>query len=348
MTPLEDIIRRLITQHGPISLHEYMALCLSHPEHGYYITRDPIGAEGDFTTAPEISQMFGELLGLALAQTWLDQGIPTPFILAELGPGRGQLMADVLRAAGQVPGFTTAAQIWLVETSPTLRAEQAQRIPNANWVNSVDELPAGPLFLLANEFFDALPVHQYVMANGKWFDRVVGLKDDKLTLGLGKGAPHMGEATEGAVHERCPSAEAITGTIGTQIASSGGAAIFIDYGYDTTPTDGGDTFQAVKDHKYADPLSSPGKVDLTAHVNFAALADNARDVGAAASPIVTQGTLLSLLGIGQRAQALANARPEQAETIANALHRLTDPAQMGNLFKAMAIYPPKATPPPGF
>jgi NADH dehydrogenase [ubiquinone] 1 alpha subcomplex assembly factor 7 len=348
MTPLERIIRNHIDRHGPMALHDYMALCLSHPEHGYYITRDPIGATGDFTTAPEVSQMFGELLGLAIAQAWLDQGAPSPFVFAELGPGRGQLMVDALRAANNAPGFAAAAQVWLVETSPTLRAEQAARVPDTQWADSIDTLPDGPLFLLANEFFDALPVHQSVMANGEWRERVIGVKDDKLVFGLGKIAAHPGKAPDGAVYERTPAGLAIAGALAAQIAVSGGAAIIVDYGYDQTQSDGGDTFQAVRSHEYADPLSAPGEADLTAHVNFNALGIAARDAGAATSATVTQGVLLSQLGIGSRAQALASARPEQAEGIANALHRLTDSSQMGNLFKAMAIYPTKAAPPPGF
>ena len=156
MTPLEAIIRRHIVQAGPMTLHDYMGLCLGHPEHGYYVTRDPIGASGDFTTAPEVSQMFGELLGLSLAQSWLDQGAPERFLLTELGPGRGRLMADILRAAAAVPGFRDAAEVWLVETSPSLRAVQAKIVPGAQWVALVEELPEGPLFIIANEFFDAL------------------------------------------------------------------------------------------------------------------------------------------------------------------------------------------------
>lgn len=348
MTPLEHIIRKLITQHGPLSLQDYMALCLNHPEHGYYTTKDPLGANGDFITAPEISQMFGELIGLAIAQTWLDQGAPTPFTLAELGPGRGVLMADALRAASRAPGFVKAAQVWLVETSPQLRAEQAKRIPQANWADGFDELPELPLFLIANEFFDALPIHQYVRTPENWRERVIGLKDGSLTFGLGEVAPHFADAANGAVFERCPAAVSIAAALGARIASTGGAAIIIDYGYDASPHNDGDTFQAVRDHKFADPLSAPGAADLTAHVNFAALATAASEAGAAASQIKPQGELLTTLGVGARAQTLASAKPDQAGAVADALHRLTDPTQMGNLFKALAIHPPNAAPPPGF
>ena len=184
MTPLGEIIRRQIAQTGPMPLREYMALCLSHPEHGYYITRDPLGAGGDFTTAPEVSQMFGELIGLALAQAWIDQGRPAPFLLVELGPGRGALMADILRAGRAAPGFVEAAEVWLIETSPTLRDEQAKRVPGARWADRLSDAPAGPTFLVANEFFDALPVTQFVRRRGAWFEKVVAVEADRLVWGL--------------------------------------------------------------------------------------------------------------------------------------------------------------------
>lgn len=346
MTPLADIIHRQIAAEGPMSLHDYMALCLGHPQHGYYITRDPLGTDGDFTTAPEISQMFGEMVGLALAQTWLDQGCPAPFRLVELGPGRGTLMADALRATQNVPGFHAAADVWLVETSPALRREQARRMPlTPNWADRLEDVPAGPLFLIANEFFDALPIRQYVMVKGQWRERVVGLKEGTLVLGAGKAAPNWRAAPEGAIHERAPLSAAIATLIGERITRDGGAALIIDYGYDHTPPQGADTFQALQNHAFVDPLATPGEADLTAHVDLPALANAAP---CNATRIVPQGEFLARLGIGARAQNLLQAKPEQAQAIADALHRLTDASQMGTLFKAMALYPTGAPLPPGF
>lgn len=346
MTPLGEIIRRQIAQLGPMPLREYMALCLSHPEHGYYVTRDPLGAAGDFTTAPEISQMFGELLGLSLAQAWLDQGAPDPFLLVELGPGRGTLMADILRAARAAPGFAEAAEVWLVETSRTLRAEQAKRVPGANWVDRLSDIPAKPLLLVANEFFDALPIAQFVMEGGKWRERVVGLDDDRLTFGLRPAQQRLDPAPEGAIREVCPLLANIGTEISARIALRGGAAVIVDYGYAAPTALGADTFQAMKAHAYTDPLAEPGEADLTAHVDFSALSRAARMGGAASTPIVDQGALLARLGIGARAEALA--RNGDAATIADALHRLTDPGEMGTLFKAIAMYPDGSPPPPGF
>lgn len=348
MTPLDQIIRRQIAADGPMSLHDYMALCLGHPEHGYYTTRDPLGAEGDFTTAPEISQMFGEMVGLSLAQAWMDQGRPDKFYLVELGPGRGTLIADALRAAKAAPGFWNAANLWLVETSLPLRDEQKRRAPvAADWAFRFDEVPDdAPLFLIANEFFDALPIHQYVRNRGQWRERVIGLEDDKLVTGLGKVSPQFVAAPEGAVRERCPSGEAIAKQAGERIARQGGAAIIVDYGYDRIAPEGADTFQALENHIFADPLARPGEADLTAHVDFTALARAAAP--ARASRVAAQGEWLARLGIGQRAEALLRAKPDQGQSIADALHRLTDAAEMGTLFKAMALYQRGAPPPPGF
>ncbi len=349
MTPIEALLHRQIEATGPVTLAEYMALCLSHPEYGYYITRDPLGKAGDFTTAPEISQMFGELLGLALVQAWVEQGSPAPFILAELGPGSGQLMSDALRAASRAPGFLDAADLWLVETSPVLRTEQAKRIALVpQWVGSVDDLPDGPLFLLANEFFDALPIRQYRLQQKRWRETVVGLEKGRLTLGLKSLTDALEDAPEGTIRERCPSGAAFAGTIAARIADHGGAAIIVDYGYDRPTDTGGDTFQAVREHVYVDVLSHPGTADLTAHVDFGALGDAAKSMGAATSLLVTQGDLLSRLGIGARAASLVRSAPGQIDTVEAALKRLTHPDEMGSLFKALAIYPVGAPPPPGF
>jgi SAM-dependent MidA family methyltransferase len=327
-----------------------MAECLLHPRHGYYATRDPLGATGDFTTAPEISQMFGECLGLCLAQAWLDQGAPSRFVLAELGPGRGTLMADVLRATRRVPGFHDALSIHLVEASPALRAEQARRVPDATWHDRVERLPEGPLFLLANEFFDALPIRQFVRTGPNWSERVIGAQGDRLAWGLAPPSPQpalaarLADTNDGGMVEVCPALPAIMGEVGRRIAAHGGVAIVVDYG-DWHLS--GDTFQAVRRHAFADPLDAPGEADLTAHVDFEALAQAAAP--ARATAMLTQGELLARLGIGQRAEALA--RGLEAERLAahlSAFRRLTSPEEMGSLFKALAIHPAGSPPPPGF
>jgi SAM-dependent MidA family methyltransferase len=352
VTPLAEILARRIAQSGPMTLAEYMAECLMHPDHGYYSTRDPLGAAGDFTTAPEISQMFGELLGLCLAQCWLDQGAPAPFVLAELGPGRGTLMADLLRATRAVPGFHAALRLCLVETSPTLRAAQSGRLAahNPHWVNRVDDLPEGPLFLIANEFFDALPIRQFTREDAGWAETVIGLSDGHLTLGRTPAAPlaalehRLNDTKNGDVVELSPTAAAIAATIGARIEHTGGAALIVDYGAGPSL---GDTFQAVANHRPTDPLTAPGQADLTAHVDFTALAAAARP--AATSGPVPQGLLLARLGLGPRADRLAQTMtPAQRATHEAATHRLTHSEEMGTLFKALAIHPAQCRPPPGF
>lgn len=350
MTPLADLLAARIAASGPITLADYMADCLLHPQHGYYATRDPFGAAGDFTTAPEISQIFGELLGLSLAQAWLDQGSPA-FTLAELGPGRGTLMADVLRATRGIPGFHAAARVHLVEASATLRAVQRRTLGDhaVTWADSVQDLPDHtPLFLLANEFFDALPIRQFTRVGQGWAETVVGLRDGRLRLGrsapatLATLAHRLADTRDGDVVETCPAAAAIIAAIGTRIAQNGGAAIIVDYG-DWQSL--GDTFQALQDHRFADPLAAPGEADLTAHVDFAALA--AAAAPARVSRMMTQGALLDRLGINARsarlAQSLTGARLAAHQ---QATRRLTDPAEMGSLFKALALY--CDIPPAGF
>jgi len=351
MTALKSLITRQIQRMGPLSLSDYMALCLSHPEHGYYTTQDPLGAVGDFTTAPEISQMFGELVGLCLAQAWLDQGAPAPFVLAEMGPGRGTLMADVLRATAGVPGFLSAARLHLVETSPALRAAQASRL-NAHgptWHDSLAGLPEGPLFLLANEFFDALPIRQFQRVPQGWRERVVGLDGDQLVLGLTAPAPiealdhRLHDTTDGQIVETCAPAQALAQEMGRRIAAFGGLALIVDYG-DWRAN--GDTFQAVSDHAYTDPFAAPGSADLTAHVDFEALAKSAHPANhSLATP---QGVFLERLGITARAQALARTLSGRALDSHVAAHRrLTHPEEMGSLFKTIALFPEGAAPPPG-
>ncbi|SIS67126.1 SAM-dependent methyltransferase, MidA family [Roseivivax lentus] len=348
---LTDLLRMRIAAEGPMSIAEYMTHCLHHPRFGYYATRDPLGAGGDFTTAPEISQMFGELLGLALAQSWQDQGAPAHFVLAELGPGRGTLMADLLRATAAVPGFHDAAHVTLVEASPTLRLRQREtlRAHPADWVNAIGDLPEAPLFFVANEFFDALPVRQFLRNGPGWRERVIGLDGDDLTFGLGERAARpdlahrMDDTEEGDLVEIGHAAQGAMAELGHRIEARGGAGLVVDYG------DGpslGDTFQAVHGHEKVSPLDTPGAADLTAHVDFAALAGAARP--ARASTPVPQGVFLERLGITARAQALARRLSGPAlESHIAAHRRLTHPDEMGSLFKVMGIVHSAAKLPPG-
>ncbi len=352
MTPLTKVLTMRIAATGPITVAEYMAECLLHPQHGYYVTRDPLGASGDFTTAPEISQMFGECLGICLAQTWLDQGAPARIVLAELGPGRGTLMADVLRAMRAVTGLTEAAEVHLVEASPVLRARQAETLAGAGpiWHDRIETLPEAPLFLLANEFFDALPVRQFVRYGGGWRERQVGLKDGALALGLSAPAPlallahRLADTGDGDIVEHCPALPAITGEIGRRVAMHGGAALIVDYGGWRSR---GDTLQAVRAHRYDDVLAHPGEADLTAHVDFEALALAA--MPAVTTALVAQGVLLERLGIGQRAQKLAARLTGLPLTEHLAAHRrLTHPQEMGRVFQSLAIHPGRGPAPPGY
>ena len=347
---LHRLIAGRIAAEGPISLADYMALCLTHPEHGYYATRDPFGAGGDFVTAPEISQMFGELVGLSLAQSWLDQGAPAPFVLAEAGPGRGTLMADILRATRAVAGFHDALRLHLVETSPTLRALQARTLGRDDiaWHDRLEDLPDAPLWLAANEFFDALPIRQFERTGRGWRERLVGFEDGRLRLvrGAMRDMPELAhrlcDTREGDIVEICPEAQAAAREIGARIAARGGAALLIDYG-DWRSL--GDTLQAVAGHARADPFAEPGRADLTAHVDFEALALAAP---CRHSRLAPQGVFLERLGITIRAQALARRLGGEALKAHAAAHRrLTHPAEMGTLFKVMALFPEGAPPPPG-
>jgi len=357
VTALLDILRRRIAQDGPMRLSDYMALCLGHPEHGYYRTRDPLGAAGDFITAPEISQMFGEMIGLWAVAVWRGIGAPSRFQLVELGPGRGTLMADALRAATVDAEFGRAAAVWLVETSPALRAEQASRVPGARWAETLGEVPAGPMILLANEFFDALPIRQFVKAADGWRERMVGLSGGALAFGLAPPGPlpsaplaaRFADAPEGAVVETSPLSEAIAAEIGARLAADPGAALLVDYGYAeaSMPEAGGDTFQALSGHAFANPLAAPGEADLTAHVNFSALARAATGAGATAHPLTGQGAFLTALGVGARAASLAARHPGRAAELQAQLTRLTAPDQMGRLFKVLALTSPGTPAPPG-
>lgn len=336
---------------GPMRLSDFMAEALLHPTMGYYTTRDPLGVAGDFTTAPEISQLFGELLGLCLAQCWMDQGAPGAVTLAELGPGRGTLMADALRATRSVPGFHAAVRLHLVEASPVLRARQVQAL--AGWDVShhdrVETLPDAPLLLVANEFFDALPIRQFQRGDRGWAERMVGAENDRLVMGLGAEtrqpalAHRLADTRPGDVVEHCPAAGPMMAQIGARIAARGGAALIVDYG-DWRSL--GDTLQAVQGHAPVDPLVDPGTADLTAHVDFEALAQAAAPAGH--TRLSAQGVFLERLGITARAQALARGMTGPALDAHIAAHRrLTHPDEMGSVFKVMGVYPATSAPPPG-
>ena len=361
MNDLEKYIIERIRDTQPLTIAEYMDLALGHADHGYYMNRDPFGVEGDFITAPEISQMFGELLGLWAAVVWQGMGAPEKIHLVELGPGRGTLMADMLRAGFAAPGFRDAVDVHMVETSPTLTTLQQQALGDIDlacdpvWHTSFDTIPDGPLIVIANEFFDALPIEQYFHAGDYWCPRVVDMKPDGDGLCFVLLPPYdapmlppgLLDVPPDTMVEVCPAGLDIIEKISRRIVADGGAALIIDYGHGQSGT--GDTLQAVKGHDYHHPLVDPGEADLTAHVDFGALGQRVFASGARALGVVGQGSFLEQLGIRERAEALmANATPEQIEDIKGALKRLTDAGEMGELFKVMAITGIDAPPPPGF
>ena len=354
MTTLKAEIIDLIRHEGPIGIGRYMALALGHPRHGYYMTRDPLGAEGDFTTSPEISQMFGELVGLWAAHAWQATGRPPRFRLVELGPGRGTLMADMLRATRVVPGFHAAVSVHLVETSPVLRARQAAALAAYDpvWHDTIADALDGPVIVIANEFLDALPLDQFVMTPEGWRERLVGLDDD-AELAFGLSAAREGTlriaAPTGAVFEQPAIALAIVTQLAGHLASAGGAALFIDYG--AAHSGFGDTLQAMKRHEFVDPLAAPGEADLTVHVDFERMGQAALKAGAALHGPATQRDFLVALGLPQRAQALSlKANAAQREAISVAFDRLIAQGEtgMGDLFKVLALSQRNLPPLPGF
>jgi SAM-dependent MidA family methyltransferase len=354
---LLDRLRAQIAQDGPISVAEYFTRCLHDPRDGYYANRPRLGEGGDFLTAPGVSQMFGELIGLWILETWTRMGRPSPVRLVEMGPGDGTLIADILRAARLLPDFLEAADLWLVEVSPPLRAAQAARLAplTPNWADRLDAVPAGaPLILVANEVLDCLPAHQFVRTEGGWAERMVGLDEQgNLAFGLKPLGPSVdlrstpppqGEGLEpGTVVESSPAQAALGSEIGHRVARDGGAALLIDYGRDTPGP--GDTLQALKAHAKVPPLAEPGQADLTVWADFPAVLAAALEAGAATGPILTQGAFLHGLGIEARAEALAATRPDQADKLARQLDRLTGAAQMGQLFKVVCLSAPGLSPP---
>ena len=348
MTPLAQILSRRIAAEGPISVQTFMAEALGHAEHGYYRKKDPLGAQGDFITAPEISQMFGEMIGLWCAVVWQSLGEPARMILAEAGPGRGTLMADLLRAAEMVPAFRRAIEIHLIETSPTLRAKQAAALHGNSpvWHERLEQLPQdAPLILVANEFLDALPIRQFIRRADGWRERMVTLESGAFAFADGPLAEiEAPVAQEGDIFEICPAARQTAALVGERLQAQGGVALFIDYGHGASAC--GDSLQAVRQHAYAPVLADPGEADLTAHVDFQTVAQAARP--ARACKLLTQGAFLRSMGIELRADRLARAQPDKAEDIAKACRRLIDSSKMGTLFKVMAIASGGIPLPPGF
>ena len=357
---LADKLIRLIRTEGPLSVAGFMAIALYDPELGYYAIRQPLGAGGDFITAPEISQIFGELIGVWCALFWEQIGRPDPMIVAELGPGSDTLAADLLRAAKALPAFRRAIRLHLVEVSPILRAAQQRRLSDADvvWLDRTEDLPDGPLIVVANEFLDALPIRQLVRGWRFWAERMVALDpDDRLVFVDGPETPVLSllvseelreTSPPGTIFEVCPQALALAATLGLRLSRWPGAALFIDYGRAASAL--GASLRAVSDHCPAAPLQAPGCTDLSAEVDFEAFAASARASGAAAYGAVPQGRFLQALGAAARLAALsARASPAERERLQSGLSRLIDPAQMGTLFKVMALTSPGLLPvPPGF
>jgi NADH dehydrogenase [ubiquinone] 1 alpha subcomplex assembly factor 7 len=347
---LADKLKAQIRASGPISVSTFMAACLHDPEHGYYATRPALGEEGDFITAPLVSQMFGELIGLWAVETWRALGAPSPFRLVEVGPGDGTLFSDLLRAARLAPEFLAAADLWLIETSAPLIARQRERLADerARWASSLDEVPGeAPTILVANEVLDCLPAAQFVRRAEGWAERVVGLDEHgQLAFGLGPPVRPMGMdgAPVGTLIEMSQAQAAFAGTIARRIVRWGGAALLIDYGGEPGT---GDTLQALKHHQKVDPLRTAGEADLTVHADFRAVRMAAKAAGAR-SALATQGDFLRRLGIEARAAALTRARPDRAEAVQRQLARLVDDDQMGRLFKAACLFGGTDRSPPGF
>lgn len=357
MTDLKAKLTKQIAAQGPISVAQYFAACLTDPDHGYYTTNEPFGRKGDFITAPEVSQMFGELIGAVCISAFEQLGAPNEFQLVELGPGRGTLMSDLLRTAAYRPAFVHSARLNMVEMSPRLREIQNQTLVQSpikpTFRDHFGDVPDGPVIVVANEFFDALPIHQFVKTPGGWLERQVGVSAaGELNFGVGPTRlpdasvpPSAAGAPEGAILETQPTANAIAEEIGARIAEHGGFALFIDYGYLRAAP--GDTLQALYQQGFDDVLAHPGAADLTAHVNFEALAMAAKRGGAVPLPPLEQGEFLLQAGLLERAGSLgAGKSVAEQEVIRDAVERLAAPDQMGKLFKVLAITRDGAAIPP--
>lgn len=358
---LETEIRRLISLAGPMPVSEFMGLCLGHPKHGYYITHDPFGTGGDFTTSPEISQMFGELIGLWSAAVWRQMGQPANVHLVELGPGRGTMMLDMLRAAHVMPGFRKAIAVSLIETSPALIQRQKQTFGNidvsVSWRETLPDVPDGPAIIIANEFFDALPVNQAVKEADGWHERVVGVDPNgNLAFGITPTPlkffaqtlpPQVRMAEIGSIYEWRADTQALE--VGRRVVRGGGGALIIDYGHVESMV--GDTFQALRGQRKADPLVAPGDADVTAHVDFQALGGVGESMGARVHGPVDQATFLRRLGIEQRAINLKKvAPPDKVAAVDMGLARLTagGVTGMGSMFKVLGLSAPAIATLPGF
>jgi NADH dehydrogenase [ubiquinone] 1 alpha subcomplex assembly factor 7 len=350
-TAAERAIRDRIDASGHVTVAEFMEIALS----GYYGDRDPLGAAGDFTTAPEVSQMFGELIGLWSVDLWSRVGKPDPFLLVELGPGRGTLMADALRGARVAPDFLKATSLHLVEINAALIAAQKAALQGfqPQWHRNFDSVPPGPMILIANEFWDALPVHQFEMTPEGWRERVIERDGDRFRFSTAEPGvelsllrPAHRAAKPGDIAEVCPAGIRLASAIGRRLARTPGAALIIDYG---PPESGiGDSLQALKQHRRHDPLQAPGTADLTAHVDFAALAEAARDSGATVYGPQTQGAFLTALGIDLRAETLKTKGDAKTRAeIDAARERLIGTEGMGSLFKVLALASPDAPRPAG-
>ncbi|PZO54500.1 MAG: SAM-dependent methyltransferase [Alphaproteobacteria bacterium] len=337
-----------IRENGPMTVAQFMGACLYDPEDGYYATRPSIGGENaDFLTAPEASQMFGELIGLWCAHEWDVLGKPA-FNLIELGPGRGVLMQDTLRATRRIEGFHDASNIVLVETSAPMRDAQAERIENAEWALRLEDAPPGASLIVANEFLDCMPIRQFFHGEDGWHEKLVGLDEaDQLAFGLSTPLPAPDSEDEiGAVREIAPALDSFMYELERRLHEAPGRALFIDYGY-VTP-EGADTLQALKNHKKVDPIEAPGEADLTAHVDFARVVQLAETSGLTVHGPIGQGQFLRALGLELRAETLSKANPQHAERLAREVHRLSHPDQMGALFKVICISSPNTPPPAGF
>lgn len=358
---LEQRLKTLIAQRGPITIADYMSDALSHPHEGYYMTAASIGAGGDFTTAPEISQVFGEIIGLWLVQSWLEIGAPRHFNLIELGPGRGVLMNDILRAAQLRPEFILASDIWLVETSGRLRHEQQKRLKvhkqaNITWADRFSDIPDAPTLLIANEFFDCLPIRQFQKQRIGWYERMVGLDYGTNSLAFELAAAPVrldhplaldDRAIDGDIIETCAPATRLVSQIAKSLGAHKGRALIIDYGHYSSAF--GDSFQAVRDHKFWPPLVNPGKADLTAHIDFQQLADATLHEGASVYGPVSQGRFLDTLGLAYRVEALCRGKSQSdQEEIRQGAARLVSAGEMGELFKVMCLSSPSLAPPCGF
>lgn len=351
-TPLSALLKAQIGATGPLTIPEFMTLALQHPEHGYYRKQAAIGAEADFVTAPEISQVFGELIGLWLVQRWIDLGQPAPFTLVEVGPGRGTLMADALRAASAMPSFLPAARLVLVETNAALRAAQADALAayQPTWIEHIGEIePAGPVLLVGNEFLDVLPSAQFAVVQGQWHERLVSLNEDgalHFVLGQPKtpALPLLPTPTDGALFEVMPSMAGLFKDLAALLQAQTGACLFIDYAHQDRGTAW--SLQAVKDHEKADPLAAIGEADLTTLVDFGAASIFAREAGLTAPEPVSQRDFLLVLGAWQRFEMLAESAPDDAPALLQSLQRLVGKAQMGHRFKAWTCHFPATLPAP--